>query len=72
MRVPESALTATVQDTSASPTQTGQGDVAFVPKAGGPPDTSSYMIAGYAVTFVLYGAYILVTLRRLARARRAS
>ncbi len=72
MIVSGSVVTPMLQATSIPPAQTGQEPVAFVPKAGGPPDTSSYMIAGYAVTFALYGGYILVMLRRLARARRAS
>ncbi len=50
----------------------GQGEVAFVPKAGGPPDTSNYMIAGYIVTFVVYLGYIALVLRRMARVRRTS
>ncbi|WP_411280551.1 hypothetical protein [Gemmatimonas sp.] len=53
---------ATVQDTA--------GKVAYVPKAGGPPDSSSYMWAGYAITFAAYGGYTVLLLRRLARAKR--
>ena len=54
---------ATLQDTA--------GKVAYVPKAGGPPDSSGYMWAGYAITAVAYGAYIALLLRRMARAKRA-
>ncbi len=50
----------------------GQGEVAFVPRAGGPPDTSNYMIAGYVVTFVVYLGYIAIVLRQMARVRRPS
>ena len=50
-----------VQDTT--------GTVAYVPKAGGPPDSSGYMWAGYAVTAVAYVGYIVLLLRRMARAR---
>ena len=53
---------ATVQDTA--------GTVAYVPKAGGPPDSSGYMWAGYAITAVAYGGYIVLLLRRMARAKR--
>ncbi len=53
---------ATVQDTA--------GKVAYVPKAGGPPDSSGYMWAGYAIVAVTYGAYIVLLLRRMARAKR--
>ena len=52
---------ATVQDTA--------GKVAYVPKAGGPPDSSGYMWAGYAIVGVTYGAYIVLLLRRMARAK---
>ena len=41
-----------VQDTA--------GTVAYVPKAGGPPDSSGYMWAGYAVTAAAYVGYIVV------------
>lgn len=53
---------ATVQDTA--------GKVAYVPRAGGPPDSSGYMWAGYAITAAAYGGYIVVLLRRMARAKR--
>jgi hypothetical protein len=53
---------ATVQDTA--------GKVAYVPKAGGPPDSSGYMWAGYAITAAAYGGYIVLLLRRMARAKR--
>ncbi len=53
---------ATVQDTA--------GKVAYVPKAGGPPDSSGYMWAGYAIVAVTYGGYIVILLRRMARAKR--
>ncbi len=52
-----------VQDTA--------GTVAYVPKAGGPPDSSGYMWAGYAVTAAAYVGYIVLLLRRMARARKA-
>ena len=54
---------ATVQDTA--------GKVAYVPKAGGPPDSSGYMWAGYAIVAVTYGGYIVLLLRRMALARKA-
>ena len=53
---------ATVQDTA--------GAVAYAPKAGGPPDSSGYMWAGYAITAIAYGGYIVLLLRRMARAKR--
>ena len=47
------------------------GAVAYVPKAGGPPDSSSYMWIGYAITFAADGGYSVLLLRRMARARRS-
>ncbi len=44
---------------------------AFVPRAGGPPDTSSYLVAGYVVAFAIYAGYIVLLLRRMAQTRRA-
>jgi hypothetical protein len=52
---------AAVQDTA--------GKVAYVPKAGGPPDSSGYMWAGYAITAAAYGGYIVLLVRRMARAK---
>lgn len=46
------------------------GKVPYVPRAGGPPDTSSYMWAGYVITALLYGGYIVLLARRMSRARR--
>ena len=71
--------TAAAPTPSATPAPIGQtppasqdpGAVAFVPKPGGPPDTSGYMTLGYVVTFVLYAGYIALVLRRIARVRRA-
>ncbi len=53
---------ATVQDTA--------GKVAYVPKASGPPDSSGYMWAGYAITAVAYGGYIVLLFRRMSQAKR--
>ena len=55
---------ASVQDTS--------GKVAYVPKAGGPPDSSGYMWGGYAITAIAYGGYIALLLRRMSRAKRGT
>jgi hypothetical protein len=49
-----------------------QDTVAFVPKAGGPTDTSAYMWAGYAVTAVVYVGYAMLIRRRMARTRRGA
>jgi hypothetical protein len=46
-----------------------EGQVAYVPRAGGPPDTSAYMWAGYAITALCYGGYVWLLLRRMARER---
>ena len=59
-----SLIVATVQDTA--------GTVAYVPRAEGPPDTSGYMWAGYAVTAVVYVGYIVLLMRRMSRLRRGS
>jgi hypothetical protein len=53
-----------VQDTA--------GKVAFVPKQGGPPDTSRYMWGGYAVAAIVYVGYVLLLRRRIANTRRGS
>jgi hypothetical protein len=55
--------TVSVQDTA--------GKVAYVPKVGGPPDSSGYMWAGYAITLAAYGGYTVLLLRRMARAKQA-
>lgn len=62
MNVTMGASVATVQDTV--------GKVAYVPKAGGPPDSSGYMWAGYAITLAAYVGYTVLLLRRMARAKR--
>ena len=53
--------------TQTSPPEQG---AAFVPRAGGPPDTSRYLTAGYIVTFAIYAGYIVLLLRRMAQTRR--
>ena len=55
-------VTAVVQDTA--------GKVAYVARPEGPPDTSGYMWAGYAITAVVYAGYIALLLRRMSRVRR--
>ena len=50
--------------------QVGGDQVPYVPRPGGPVDTSPYMWAGYAVAFIVYGGYIALLLRRLSRARK--
>ena len=47
-----------------------QDTVAYVTKPSGPPDSSAYMWAGYAVTAAAYGGYLVLLLRRMARERR--
>lgn len=68
-----SASVRSVSTPLAAPTagQDTAGTVAFVPKAGGPPDSSGYMWAGYAITAAAYAGYIVLLLRRMARAKRA-
>lgn len=53
--------------TQAAPPEQG---AAFVPRAGGPPDTSRYLTAGYIVAFAIYAGYIVLLLRRMAQTRR--
>jgi hypothetical protein len=65
-----SALLAAAPVTAATVVQDTAGKVAYVPKAGGPPDSSSYMWAGYGIVAVTYGGYIVLLLRRMARAKR--
>lgn len=50
--------------------QVGGDQVPYVPRPGGPVDTSPYMWAGYAVAAIVYGGYIALLLRRLSRARK--
>jgi hypothetical protein len=57
-------IAAVVQDTA--------GKVAYVPKPGGPPDSSFYMWLGYGIAFATFGGYIALLLRRIARARNGS
>jgi len=61
------------QPAAPATTQTAPSDpgAAFVPKAGGPPDTSGYLTAGYIVAFAIFGGYIVLLLRRMAQTRRA-
>ncbi|HYW32375.1 MAG TPA: hypothetical protein VE869_12765 [Gemmatimonas sp.] len=67
------AATSAVQDTSAAAAAAGAGTGgAYVARPGGPPDTSAYMWAGYAIALVVYGGYILLLQRRIARTRNAS
>jgi hypothetical protein len=42
-----------------------------VPSRVGPPDSSYHMKLGYTAAFVIFGAYIVVLLRRVAAVRRA-
>ena len=50
--------------------QDSSGQVAFVPKAGGPPDTSAYMWGGYAVAAIVYVGYVVLLRRRIVNTRR--
>ena len=62
---------AAVQDTAGAVGAAGAGG-AYVTRPGGPPDTSAYMWAGYAIALVVYGGYIVLLQRRIARTRDAS
>jgi len=64
---PTTTQTASPTTTQTAPPEQG---AAFVPRAGGPPDTSNYLIAGYLVTFAIYAGYIVLLLRRMAHTRR--
>ena len=44
-----------------------QDSTAYVARPSGPPDTVSYMWAGYAVALVCFGGYIVMLARRIAR-----
>lgn len=43
--------------------------VAYVARPGGPPVTTNYMYAGYAVAAVLYVGYVTLLVRRVVRDR---
>ena len=70
MIVQASALVTAMPLLTVSTAQDTVGKVAYVPKVGGPPDSSGYMWAGYAIVAVTYGGYIVLLLRRMARAKR--
>jgi hypothetical protein len=53
-----------------SAAQDTSGKVAYVAQSGGPPDTSSYMYAGYIVGLACYAGYIVLMVRRIARSKR--
>lgn len=59
----------TIAATTAARAQDTSG-AAYVPRAGGPPDTSGYMWGGYAIGAVILVGYLLLLLRRQARERR--
>ncbi|HEY0929682.1 MAG TPA: hypothetical protein VGE27_07160 [Gemmatimonas sp.] len=46
------------------------GKVAYVTQRSGPPDTSSYMYAGYVVALLCYAGYIALMVRRIAHSKR--
>jgi hypothetical protein len=46
-----------------------QDTVAYVPREGGPVDTSAYMWAGFAVTWIVCVLYVVLLFRRIARVR---
>ncbi len=48
-----------------------QDSTAYVARPSGPPDTVSYMWAGYAVALVCFGGYIVMLARRIARTQAA-
>lgn len=74
----EGALVRVAQDTTGAGAAAGAAAAgavtggAYVARPGGPPDTASYMWAGYAITLIVYAAYILLLQRRIARTRSAS
>lgn len=70
MIVHVSALVAASTVLAVASAQDTSGQVAYVPRAGGPPDSSGYMWAGYAITAIAYGGYIALLLRRMSRAKR--
>ncbi|MBL0939230.1 MAG: hypothetical protein IBJ03_10060 [Gemmatimonadaceae bacterium] len=47
-----------------------QDTTAYVAQRSGPPDTESYMWAGYAIALVCYIGYIVLMARRIARSTR--
>ncbi len=49
-----------------------QDTVAYVPRPGGPVDTSAYMWAGYGIVWLTLAMYILFLFRRIARVRAAA
>lgn len=48
-----------------------QDTTAYVARPSGPPDTVSYMWAGYAVALLCFGGYIVMLARRIARSQAA-
>ena len=48
-----------------------QDSTAYVARPSGPPDTVSYMWAGYLVALVCFGGYIVMLARRITRTQAA-
>lgn len=48
-----------------------QDTTAYVARPSGPPDTVSYMWAGYLVALVCFGGYIVMLAQRIARTQAA-
>ena len=46
-----------------------QDTVAYVPRPGGPIDTSAYMWTGYAIVWLTLALYLVLLFRRMARVR---
>ena len=46
-----------------------QDTVAYVPRPGGPIDTSAYMWTGYAIVWLTLVLYLVLLFRRMTRAR---
>jgi hypothetical protein len=49
-----------------------QDTVAYVPRPGGPVDTSAYMWAGYGIVWLTLAVYLLLLFRRIARVRASA
>lgn len=54
------------------PSRMVQDTVAYVPRAGGPLDTSAYMWAGFAIAWLTLALYLVLLFRRISRVRAVS
>lgn len=63
------SIVATRDAATSTSARRAQDTVAYVPREGGPVDTSTYMWAGYAIVWGVLVLYVVMLFRRTARVR---